>query len=159
MAKSKDSPPGGTRGMSGNSSNSGRSHKSRKSRWIVAGVAAALILTIGAVAWTMRPTADPAAANAKSQRVTLDPARFFGEARTAYTVAEQKPALLAQLHCYCGCDKELGHQNLLDCFRTEHGSHCPVCTGEAVEAAKLADEGLPVEQIRRVLRDHYAQGN
>jgi Protein of unknown function with PCYCGC motif len=148
--------------MAGNSSRSRKSHQSRNSRnsrWIVAGVAAALIVTIGAVAWTMRPAADPTAASAKSGQVTLDPSRFFGEARAAYAVAEKKPALLAQLHCYCGCDKELGHQNLLDCFRTEHGSHCPICTGEAVEAAKLADEGLPVEQIRRVLRDRYAQRN
>jgi hypothetical protein len=53
----------------------------------------------------------------------------------------------------------MGHQNLLDCYRDEHGSHCPICTSEALEAAKLADEGLPVEQIRRVLREHYAQGN
>ena len=90
---------------------------------------------------------------------TLDPARFFGVVREAYEVAEKNPALLAQLHCYCGCDKEVGHRNLLDCYRDEHGAHCPICTGEAVEAAKLADEGLPVEQIRRVLRDHYAQGN
>jgi Protein of unknown function with PCYCGC motif len=156
MPKSKDSPSDGTRSKS---SNSRKTRKPGKSRWIVATLAAALIVTAGAVAWTMRPAANPSNVTTRDQHVTLDPARFFGEARAAYTVAEKKPALLAQLHCYCGCDKELGHQNLLDCFRDEHGSHCPVCTGEAVEAAKLDDEGLPVEQIRRVLRDHYAQEN
>ncbi len=130
-----------------------------KPRWIVAAVATAVILLVGVGAWTMRSAADPAAATAKSERVTLDPARFTGAARQAYEVAAKNPALLAQLHCYCGCDKEIGHQNLLDCYRDEHGGHCPICTGEALEAAKLADEGLPVEQIRRVLRDHYAQGN
>lgn len=133
--------------------------KRSKSRWIVAAVAAAVILLLGAGAWTMRSAPVPAAATAKDQRVTLDPARFFGTARQAYEVAAKNPALLAQLHCYCGCDKEIGHQNLLDCYRDEHGGHCPVCTGEALEAAKLADEGLPVDQIRRVLRAHYAQGN
>jgi hypothetical protein len=137
----------------------GKANKLRKPRWIIA-LAAPAILSIGAVAWTMRSAADPAAATAaKDQRVTLDPARFTGAARQAYEVAAKNPALLAQLHCYCGCDKEIGHQNLLDCYRDEHGGHCPICTGEALEAAKLADEGLPVEQIRRVLRDHYAQGN
>ncbi len=144
MPKTKNPPPG---------------VKRSKSKWILAALAAAVSLSLGAAAWTMHSTADPAAATAKDQRVTLDPTRFFGAAREAYEVAAKNPALLAQLHCYCGCDKEIGHQNLLDCYRDEHGGHCPICTGEALEAAKLADEGLPVDQIRRVLRDHYAQGN
>jgi len=135
-----------------------RRHRSNR-RWIIAVLAAVVIVSIGAAAWTMRSAADPPGATAKGERLTLDPARFNGAARQAYEVAEKNPALLAQLHCYCGCDKEIGHQSLLDCYRDEHGGHCPICTGEALEAAKLADEGLPVEQIRRVLREHYAQGN
>jgi hypothetical protein len=146
MAKSKNPPPRSKAGEPG------------KSRWAIA-IAAAAVLSAGALAWTMRSAADPAASAAGGKRVTLDPARFNGAARQAYEVAASNPALLAQLHCYCGCDKEIGHQNLLDCYRDEHGSHCPICVGEALEAAKLADEGLPVAQIRRVLRDHYAQGN
>jgi Protein of unknown function with PCYCGC motif len=123
-------------------------------------IAAVVLLLAGAGAWTMHSAAVPAAqAAAKGERPTLDPNRFFGEAREAYVIAEKNPALLAQLHCYCGCDKEVGHQNLLDCYRDEHGAHCPICTGEAVEASKLVEEGLPVDQIRRVLRDHYAQEN
>ena len=141
MPKTKNRPAGGRR------------------KWIIATVAALAVVSIGAGAWTMRSAAAPAASSAKDQRVTLDPARFFGPARQAYEVAAKNPALLAQLHCYCGCDKEMGHQNLLDCYRDDHGAHCPICTGEALEAAKLADEGLPVEQIRRVMRDHYAQGD
>ena len=136
----------------------GRSTGGRR-RWIITAVGALVVLLIGAGAWTMHSAAGSAATSAKDQRVTLDPARFFGAARQAYEIAAKNPALLAQLHCYCGCDKEIGHQNLLDCYRDEHGGHCPICTGEALEAAKLADEGLPVEQIRRVLREHYAQGN
>lgn len=134
--------------------------RARSRRWILAALAALAIVAVGVGAWTMRSAADsPAATNATGERPTLDPARFFGVVREAYEVAQKNPALLAQLHCYCGCDKEVGHRNLLDCYRDEHGAHCPICTGEAVEAAKLADEGLPVEQIRRVLRDHYAHGN
>jgi hypothetical protein len=147
MAKSKNPPPRSKAGEPG------------RSRWVIA-IAAAAVLSVGALAWTMRSAADPARASAAGgKRVTLDPARFNGAAQQAYEVAASNPALLAQLHCYCGCDKEIGHQNLLDCYRDEHGSHCPICVGEALEAAKLADEGLPVAQIRRVLRDHYAQGN
>ncbi|HZO82976.1 MAG TPA: CYCXC family (seleno)protein [Candidatus Binataceae bacterium] len=126
--------------------------------WIFAAVAALAMLFVGVGLWTMRSAADsPAPEEQKSP--TLDPSLFSGEARTAYEIAAKNPALLAQLHCYCGCDKELGHQSLLDCYRDQHGAQCPICTGEAVEAAKLADEGLPIEQIRRVLRDHWGHGD
>lgn len=136
MARSKANPAGGRR------------------LWIIAGVAALVVVFVGVGAWSLRSAADPSATGAK--RLTLDPKLFTGEARTAYAIAAKDPALLAQLHCYCGCDKELGHRNLLDCYRDRHGAQCPICTGEAVEARKLADEGLAVEQIRRVLRDDFA---
>ena len=60
-------------------------------------------------------------------RVTLDPKNFQGDVRKAYEAAERNPALLAQMHCYCGCDKADGHKNLLDCFRDSHGSTCAIC--------------------------------
>ena len=41
------------------------------------------------------------------ERVTLDPDQFVGPAKQAYQVAEKSPALLAQLHCYCGCDRSV----------------------------------------------------
>ena len=133
---------------------------SNRKNFILLTVTAGVLLLVGVGAWTMRTAAAPASQTAaRGDRPTLDPNRFFGEAREAYQIAAKNPALLAQLHCYCGCDKEVGHQNLLDCYRDEHGAHCPVCTGEALEASKLADEGLPVDQIQRVLRDHYAREN
>jgi hypothetical protein len=97
---------------------------------------------------------DPAA----KLRLTLDPNRYVGEVKTAYQIAERDPALLAQMHCYCGCDKTNGHKNLLDCFRDEHGSHCATCTGEAIEADRLASEGMPIEKIRDSLRARFAGG-
>jgi hypothetical protein len=95
---------------------------------------------------------DPAA----QLRLTLDPRLFQGDVRRAYTVAQDDPALIAQLHCYCGCDKEIGHKNLLDCFRSKHGSTCAICVGEALEAEQLAKQGMPVEQIRDALRARFA---
>ena len=92
------------------------------------------------------------------QRLTLDPTLFKGEVRQAYQVAEDDPALLAQLHCYCGCDKTDGHKSLLDCYRDKHGSTCAICVGEAVEAEQLAKQGMPVEQIRDSLRARYGHG-
>jgi hypothetical protein len=89
-------------------------------------------------------------------RVTLDPKNFQGDVRKAYEAAEHNPALLAQLHCYCGCDKADGHKNLLDCFRDTHGSTCAICVGEARDAEAMANRGVPVEQIRDALRARYA---
>jgi hypothetical protein len=89
-------------------------------------------------------------------RLTLDPALFKGDVREAYKIAGENPALLAQLHCYCGCDKTNGHKNLLDCFRDRHGSTCEICVGEAIEANRLAQQGSPVEQIRDALRRRFA---
>ncbi len=100
-------------------------------------------------------TSDPAA----KLRMTLDPNLFHGEVKQAYQVAADDPALLAQMHCYCGCDRTAGHKNLLDCFRDRHGSTCEICTGEAIEAEKLAREGMPVEQIRDSLRARFAGGD
>ena len=91
-------------------------------------------------------------------RLTLDPNLYVGEVKTAYQIAERDPALLAQMHCYCGCDRTYGHKNLLDCFRDEHGSHCATCTGEAIEAERLASQGMPIEKIRDSLRARFAGG-
>jgi len=98
-------------------------------------------------------------ANAAEERtgdsVTLDPALFKGPAHEAYRIAREQPELLAQLHCYCGCDKEYGHRNLLDCYRDRHGSRCEICIGEAIEAEKLVSQGSPIEQIRDSLRARF----
>jgi Protein of unknown function with PCYCGC motif len=92
-------------------------------------------------------------------RITLDPQNFQGTVREAYEVAEKDPALLAQLHCYCGCDVTDGHKNLLDCFRDTHGSTCAICCGEARDAESMASRGMPIEQIRDALRARYAHGS
>jgi Protein of unknown function with PCYCGC motif len=92
-------------------------------------------------------------------RVTLDPAGFQGNVREAYEVAEKDPALLAQLHCYCGCDKTLGHKSLLDCYRDDHASRCGICMGEARDAEPMAKQGMAIEQIRDALRARYSHGD
>ncbi len=131
---------------------------------VVAVVAYAGLRSVGPVA-ALQPdppaqaAAAPASDPVQQLRITLDPKLFQGEVRKAYEVAERNPALLAQLHCYCGCDRTEGHKNLLDCFRDKHGSSCATCTGEAIEADTLANQGMPVEQIRDALRARYAHGD
>ena len=53
---------------------------------------------------------------------TLSPDLFTGEVRDGYIIAQTIPAVLAELHCYCGCDKSVGHGNLLDCFVDSHAA-------------------------------------
>jgi hypothetical protein len=132
---------------------------------IVAFTAAALLVVAIAYAGHMSSASAPsdaqlaAGGDAGAQlRITLDPQGFQGTARQAYEVAERDPALLAQLHCYCGCDKTLGHKSLLDCFRDTHGSTCAICCGEAIDAEAMAGRGMPIEQIRDTLRARYAHG-
>jgi hypothetical protein len=108
---------------------------------------------------TGRAEAETVAANGAQGRLTLDPNQFVGPAKQAYQVAEKNPALLAQLHCYCGCDRVYGHQNLLDCYRGDHGSKCEICIGEALMAQQLSEQGSPVDQIRDAIRRNYAGEN
>jgi hypothetical protein len=108
---------------------------------------------------TGRAEAETAPAKGPQGRITLDPNQFVGPVREAYKFAEQNPALLAQLHCYCGCDKAEGHQNLLDCYRGMHGASCEICTGEALLAKRMSDQGSPVDQIRDAIRRNFAQEN
>src|SRR5579863_3605664 len=121
-------------------------------------VIAAAVVVVGTVVtglYQMRASAQSADS---SKSLTLDPNMFEGRTRQAYLVAQQHPDLLAQMDCYCGCEQHEGHKNLLDCFRTNHGAGCATCVGEAVTAGKLADGGMPVQQIRDALRQRYATG-
>jgi hypothetical protein len=56
----------------------------------------------------------------RETRPTLDPARFTGKAALAYQAAREIPDVLDQLHCYCGCDKSVGHVSLLSCYTDRH---------------------------------------
>ena len=122
---------------------------------IVAALTLGIVGIAGVAVYQMRASADPAAS---SNSLTLDPDLFQGETRQAYLVAQQHPDLLAQLHCYCGCEQHEGHKNLLDCFRSNHGAGCATCTGEAVTAGSLFEKGTPVDQIRELLHQRYAHG-
>ncbi len=122
-------------------------------RLVAAVLSAALLGLAGIAVYQLRSSAD-AAANS----LTLSPDLFQGETHAAYLVAQQHPDLLAQLDCYCGCEQHEGHKNLLDCFRSNHGATCATCTGEAVTAGQLYENGTPVEQIRGILRQRYANG-
>ena len=58
----------------------------------------------------------------KGLPTTLSPELFTGEVKAGYIIAQTIPDVLAELHCYCGCDKSVGHGNLLDCFVDSHAA-------------------------------------
>src|SRR5215472_4089375 len=130
---------------------------------LIAVLGALMLMSAGAYVWCgatgtlAHATGAQGVDAASAMRLTLDPNQFKGQVKDAYQVAQRNPALLAQLHCYCGCDKTEGHRNLLDCFRDKHGSTCAICVGEAKEAEVLANQGMPVEQIRDALRRHFGK--
>ncbi len=89
---------------------------------------------------------------------TLAANKFTGKSREAYVVAKEIPATLAQLPCYCECDKAFGHKSLHSCFVDDHASQCAVCVDEALLAYKLQkEEKLTPEQVRDRIIEQYSK--
>jgi hypothetical protein len=85
---------------------------------------------------------------------TLDPAQFLdAQTRNIYTLAAKVKPILYQQPCYCGCDKEVGHKSLLDCFTDHHGSHCILCKKEAAFTYSESQAGKTAAQIRKEIID------
>jgi Protein of unknown function with PCYCGC motif len=81
---------------------------------------------------------------------TMAPEIFTGNARLAYQAAREIPLTLAQLPCYCHCDRTKGHKSLHSCFESEHAENCGICIGEALMAYGLEKQaGLRPEEIRQ----------
>ena len=88
---------------------------------------------------------------------TLSPEIFTGNKRLAYQAAKEIPQTLAQLPCYCHCDRGHGHKSLHSCFESEHGENCGICMGEALMANNLAKRGVSVTEIRKQIIAAYGQ--
>jgi Protein of unknown function with PCYCGC motif len=89
---------------------------------------------------------------------TLDPEKFIGLARDAYRAAREIPQTLAQLPCYCHCDRGMGHKSLHSCFEDNHASECATCINEALLALKLEREHkLTPAQIRDRIVQEFGQ--
>lgn len=80
---------------------------------------------------------------------TLEPEQFEGKVREAYRAVREIPVTIAQMPCYCHCDRGMGHKSLYSCFEDDHAAHCAVCVNEALTALKLEkQEKLTAPQIR-----------
>jgi hypothetical protein len=88
---------------------------------------------------------------------TLSPELFTGNKKLAYQVAKEIPQVLAQLPCYCHCDRGHGHKSLHSCFESEHGENCGICIGEALMAHSLKKRGVNVTEIRKQIIAAYGR--
>jgi hypothetical protein len=89
---------------------------------------------------------------------TLDPEKFTGVTRDAYRAVREIPQTIAQMPCYCHCDRGMGHKSLYSCFEDDHASHCATCVNEALLALKLEKElKLAPAQIRDRIVEQYGQ--
>jgi uncharacterized protein with PCYCGC motif len=89
---------------------------------------------------------------------TLDPESFKGVTREAYRAVREIPQTIAQMPCYCHCDRGMGHKSLYSCFEDEHASQCATCINEALLAYKLQKEGkLTPAQIRDQIVEQFGQ--
>jgi hypothetical protein len=89
---------------------------------------------------------------------TLEPEQFTGPTREAYRAVRQIPVTIAQLPCYCHCDKGYGHKSLYSCFEDDHAAHCAVCVNEALLALQLEKEQkLTPAQIRETIVEQYSR--
>lgn len=89
---------------------------------------------------------------------TMRPEVFEGNVRRAYQVAQEIPQTLAQLPCFCHCDRGQGHKSLHSCFIDEHGANCGICMNEAFMAYRLEkQQRLNVEQIREQIIKNFGR--
>ena len=96
----------------------------------------------------------PDAANVNK---VLDPAGFSDErVRKAYEAAKQYATVLESIYCYCRCKENIGHRALVECFETDHASHCDVCMNEAIIAARMTADGKTPKEIQKAIDAYYA---
>jgi Protein of unknown function with PCYCGC motif len=146
----------------------GGSMRNRFSPGILGLLALAASLTLGADkssttgAQKPKATPPPAATSATNscktcveRRPILAPSLFADtriydrEARPGYEIAQQIPATIDRLHCFCECAESphFRHKTLLTCFTDNHAAGCGICLREALMAAELKQKGASDEEV------------
>jgi hypothetical protein len=89
---------------------------------------------------------------------TLSPEKFVGDTRIAYRYVKEIPQTIAQLPCYCNCDRSAGHKSLYSCYEDDHAAHCQVCVDEVLLAYRLdKKEKLSPAEIRKRIVEQYTR--
>ena len=104
---------------------------------------------------------DGAVAMAEPPVVTVELSNVTSAIADDYHYAADNLTNFAQIPCYCGCDRSLGHRNLADCYVTAtgawdaHASGCAVCGNEAATAREQLTAGTPIVDVRSSIIDQY----
>jgi len=85
---------------------------------------------------------------------TLDASPFAGDrvAFISYALAARTKSILYQVPCYCPCNRQHGHESLLDCFTGKHGAKCGICEKEVIFCYRESRKGRTAPQIRDDIR-------
>ena len=114
---------------------------------------------VGLVRGSSGPDGDQAMA--ESPVVTVELSTVTPVIAADYHYAADHLADFAQIPCYCGCDRSLGHRNLADCYVTSagewdaHASGCAVCGNETATAREQLATGTPIADVRASIIDQY----
>lgn len=93
--------------------------------------------------------------------VTVDLSTVTPAVAADYHFAADHLAEFAQIPCYCGCDRSVGHRNLADCYVTAdgawdaHASGCAVCGNETATAREQLAAGVSITDVRTSIIDQY----
>ncbi len=83
---------------------------------------------------------------------TMNPDLFTDPVvQNAYAVAAKIKKALYQQPCYCHCDRSQGHNSLLDCFASKHGSGCGTCIYEDFYTFEQLGKSKTAAQIRAAI--------
>lgn len=112
----------------------------------------------GGVRMHAAPVAAPASAGAPTgfQLQGLPP-----DVVEQYTFARENPDVYAQIPCFCGCQRLLGHRNLADCFVTpqgtweSHAAGCAVCLGESEMVMRMMVRGMGPSMMRERIVERF----
>jgi hypothetical protein len=119
------------------------------------------LATLGAVAQG-EPSAAPAADARTADGAFPRWVETMPRGRAAYDVGFARPELMATLPCFCGCDRyDQAHASLRECFIRPsgeidpHAAFCETCQDEAIDAARLEDEGVDWPEIHARIVAEY----
>ena len=130
---------------------------------ILAALLLVALIAVGVAAFIRGASgADLNDALAASPPATVSLAALPSAMADVYQYAADHADHFAQLPCYCGCERSLGHRSLEDCFVNAggdgwdaHASGCGVCTAEAVTARELLDTNTEIGIVRQAIVDRY----
>lgn len=140
-----------------------RRHRPRKKGlswlpWAVAGLALVGIVALVSPhkSGSRHPAPRPDAATTQASKI-VPSAKYAGYPRIqeVYREVALVPQVVDGIYCYCGCERNMGHYSLLDCYKSDHAAGCDVCLSEGALVYRMHKEGKTLDQIRSAVDAAY----